>query len=61
MYRLGYAFTDEVSKNAVYYFVDKFDRLWMAEHSWSIHRVKTNVPKAMQEAIADSLRKEGKI
>lgn len=39
MRRLAYAFTDKVTGRPVYYFMDGYDRLWMAEHRWSLFRV----------------------
>lgn len=43
MKRGEYAFRDVITGHEVYYFVDAFDRKWMAEHAWSLFRVRTFV------------------
>lgn len=39
MTKYGYALTDQVTGEPVYFFVDAFGRNWMACHSWSLFRV----------------------
>lgn len=36
----GFAFTDLVSGEMVYYWVDKLGRRWMAHGRWSLFRVE---------------------
>lgn len=36
---IGFAFTDRVDGRAVNYYIDKFDRLWLANGPWSRFRV----------------------
>lgn len=36
---IGFAFTDVVDGQAVNYYIDKFDRVWMANSRWSRFRV----------------------
>lgn len=36
---IGFAFTDDKDHRAVYYCLDKFDRLWMANGRWARVRV----------------------
>lgn len=36
----GFAFTDTVVNQPVYYFTDRFGRRWMAHNRWSLFRVR---------------------
>lgn len=39
MTRVGFAFTDTVVNEPVYYYRDTFGRLWMAQGAWARFRV----------------------
>lgn len=39
MKKLGFAFTDIVTGRAVYYYLDRLGREWLAEHGWAWFRV----------------------
>lgn len=36
---LGYAFTDPIANLPVFYWIDKYDRVWLAHGRWSAFRV----------------------
>lgn len=40
MKRRKYRFTDIISGNPVYYYEDKFGRIWMATSAWALFRVE---------------------
>lgn len=42
------AFTDSVSGKPVFYCLDAFDRVWLAEGPWSWFRVSVEPRKAMK-------------
>lgn len=43
MTKIDDAFLDTVDKRPVYYFLDKLGRKWMANHSWSMFRVRVKL------------------
>lgn len=42
MHRVGFAFTDCVTGKHVFYWLDGFDRVWMAESAWAWFRVRAD-------------------
>ena len=46
---VGYAFTDAVSGQPVYYCEDKHGNLWLAENRWSSFRVEAHAHRHLDE------------
>ena len=49
MINIGFAFTDVVTREPVYYYLDQFGRKWMAHNKWGEFRVSATEPTPNKE------------